>query len=374
MYDRKAGRLGKAVALWHELGRLEREGHQPRVRSLREIVSLGRRNRISPLFYLHAGLYRRELAWQDKLDYMSSLEVYNHLGEINQPEHHFVARNKLITHGLFMAFAIPTPPFYGVVDANNGRTFDGHPLCTANDLVDLLRRLDLDTVCFKYIAGTRGKGFYRMRVDCDRHEPVAQVLPDGNVVPLPQFWEQLLRTSEFGGYFCQGVVEQHPDVARYNPWSLNTVRSWMVKDDGGEWYMYAAALRMGLGRTSVDNISQGGLGSPVDVETGRLAAAIREEVDHRPLDEHPVTGVRFAGETLPAWPEALRLCHRTAGLFPYYELVAVDVAFSTEGPMIIEVGATPDEPQLYFQKGVRPLLSRLLERRRAMERRPPPQR
>jgi hypothetical protein len=190
---------------------------------------------------------------------------------------------------------------------------------------------------------------------------IAHILPGDETMPLEELWRRLADSPLFEGYFCQGVVEQHPDVARFNPWSLNTARCWLVRGDDGGWFMYDAVLRMGRGETSVDNISAGGMVSPIDIESGTLGDAVAKTLERDVTPIHPATGVRFSGERLPMWDEAVAWCLRTAERFPF-ELIAVDVAFATDTPMIIEVGNTPDDHQIFAGRGFGPMLEHLLAR------------
>lgn len=365
MYNPQHGTLRKAIELWHELGRLERAGHSSRWCALGDLIRLRLRYGVNATSYLVEGLYRRELSWDEKLAYMPRNEFLEYSSLINPPRYQYVMLNKLVTHGVLTMFGIPTPPFYGTVDQGHGETWDGKPLRTPDDMIGLLERLGIDEVCFKLIEGLRSKGFYRVKID--RGSRSVTIHPTGEQVPLEDFWQTLNSAREqgyMGGYFVQGVVEQHPDVARFNPWSLNTVRSFMARDDDGEWYMHGAALRMGKGKTAVDSINQGGLGAAIDVATGRLRAGMQRQPDRPMYSKHPLTNVQIEGEILTSWPEAVELAERVGVHFPYLEMFACDIAFTPDGPVIIELGAIFGDPQPYFDMGLRPLMERLAARRR----------
>ncbi len=126
--------------------------------------------------------------------------------------------------------------------------------------------------------------------------------------------------------------------------------------------MLIANLRMGLGKTAVDNVSAGGIAPAIDVGFGRLSPAIRRQVDRPVYARHPVTGAQIEGSVLPMWSEARALCERAAALFPFYCLVAVDVAFGKDAPIVVEMGASPDEMQVECGGGVYPLLRELIEK------------
>jgi hypothetical protein len=366
MYDRGLGRLAKVGALWRDLRRREREGHTPAVRALWELARLRRHNGVSPMYYLLAGLYRRELSWDDKLAYVGPPRLKAYLDRINPPRQHYLVRNKIVSHAVLATFGIPTPCLLGFIAGAHSTTVVPAVLRRPEDLLAVMDTHGIDTVCFKHVSGTRGRGLYKAAIDRSGRVPTARILPEGEEMALDELWKRLVETTLFEGYYCEGAVEQHPHVARFNPWSLNTARCWMVKDDDGDWFMYDAVLRMGRGKTSIDNIAGGGLVAPIDTPSGRLGDSIEATIDRGVSPTHPVTGVRFSGETLPMWDRARELCRLAAARFPYH-LVAVDVGFGVDTPVIMELGATPDDHQLFAGRGFGPMLEHLLARRsRAM--------
>jgi hypothetical protein len=347
--------------------RLEVEGHHSAIHQAWGVIRLKIQRDVGPVYYLRAGFYRRDLSWKEKLTYVAGSKYDRLIHNINPVQYDYIARNKLETFRVLTANNIPTPPVYGLVEGVSGWTWDGEILRSHNDLVTLVNQLGIDTVCFKFVSGTRGRGFYKVKINARGAVPIATIEPTGEEVPLREFWETLRQAKLFNGYFCQGVIDQHPDIARYNPWSVNTVRPWMVRSVSGEWKMAFANLRMGLGKTSVDNLSAGGIAPAIDIDSGRLSSAIRRRVDRPVYAQHPVTGAQIEGTTLPMWPEVMALCQRTAELFPFYRLLAVDVAFGKDGPLIIELGTSPDEMQVECGRGVYPLLRQLIKQRKLEE-------
>jgi hypothetical protein len=136
----------------------------------------------------------------------------------------------------------------------------------------------------------------------------------------------------------------------------------MVRTAAGEWWMYCANLRMGIGKKAVDNIAAGGFAAAIDIDTGRLSSGIQRHVNRPAHATHPVTGAQIEGVVLPMWSEARTLCERAAGLFAYYGLVSVDLAFGKDGPLIIELGSSPDEMQAEVGRGAYPLLRELIQK------------
>ena len=366
-YIPRAGLPKRVRSLWRHMRRLEADGHHSAIHQLWELIRLKILRDIGPVYYLRAGLYRRELSWQDKLTYVAGSKYDRLIHSVNSIEYDHITRNKLETYRILTDNNIPTPPVYGVVEGASGWTWDGEILRSHDDLVRLVLRLGIDTVCFKFVSGTRGRGLYKVKIDAGGDNPTASIEPDGEVMPLGEFWETLRQTTLFNGYFCQAVIDQHPEIARFNPWSVNTVRAWMIRSASGEWKMPFANLRMGIGKTAVDNISRGGMAPGIDIGSGRLSSAVRRRVDRPVYTQHPFTGEQIEGTVLPMWSEVKALCKRTAELCPYYRLLAFDVAFGKDGPLIIELGGSPDEMQAECGIGAYPLLRELIKQRKLEE-------
>lgn len=364
-YDPTASKLSRIPLLWRHMRRLARDGHLSPWRQLWEIARLRRLSGCTVAHYLENGLYRRELSWVDKRKYVGPLRYTDLLVAITPQRYRYIVRNKLVTHSLFVTFGLPTPELYGVVEPSSSVTHNALFLRSPADLLDRLRRAKTDTVCFKLIDGTRGIGFYKVTIDSNHGAAAARIEPNIEEMPLDEFWRTRLRPGRFLGYFCQEVIEPHPFFARFNPWSLNTFRTWMVKDDGGRWEMVLAILRVAAGESAVDNVMQGGLAAPVDIADGRLRSAMAKGMDRTLYARHPVTGTQIEGETVPMWGEIRALCERTAKRFPFFDFLAVDIAVGVDGPLVMELSVTPDDIQMVTDRPIGPLLESLAQRTRS---------
>lgn len=362
--------LGK-VATVRRLMRHHAERHgAPPARQAREMLSLWARNGIGPLEYYVLGLFRPALSWEEKRNMVSAAWYWKHIQAINPPSVRVVATNKLVSYGVLRAFGIETPEIHGVVHGVTGRTSDGRPLCRAGDLRTFAAGHTGKVLAFKPNSMWSGRGFFKVIFD---DESTVRVLPDGAAMAVEALWNEHL-----GGdatYLIQEGVAQHPEVERFHPTSLNTMRAWLVRRDGGRWEMVLANLRMGVGGNVVDNTSAGGIGAPVDVATGRLGAAVMRGLDleggvaFEEHPAHPTTGVRIEGEQLPMWDAVKALSERACSAFPFFRLMGIDVAWGTEHPWVIEVEADPHSMiQAYCGRGLRPILDDLLRQARGSKR------
>lgn len=153
----------------------------------------------------------------------------------------------------------------------------------------------------------------------------------------------------------QPLISVHPALADIALGALPTVRIVTMLDEAGVPELVSATFRCASDpRARVDNMKAGGLIIPVALEDGRLGRACfgYGGADH---DVHPASGAQIAGRTLPDWDPAAALVARAhAGAFADYVLIGWDVAFTIDGPILIEGNGKPGVlmPQRAARRGL----------------------
>lgn len=194
---------------------------------------------------------------------------------------------------------------------------------TAEDLGRFLE--GLDAVIAKPLAKSGGFGIEKLRrADFESDEAMWQHLRDRQLDLLEE------------------CVIQHPDLAAFNPYAVNTYRICTLLADGVPHVMYAF-VRIGSGKRVVDNLHSGGISCPIDLETGILThpgyAVYLEE--RRVYDTHPDSGKTFVGAQMPGFDQALELVKEAALVHPAIAYVGWDVAATEHGPVLIEGNPFP---------------------------------
>jgi hypothetical protein len=137
-------------------------------------------------------------------------------------------------------------------------------------------------------------------------------------------------------YIIQAGIDQHPEVSKLHPHSVNTLRM-ATENRQGNVRVLCCALRMGKDANQLDNSSQGGLLSRVELESGKIGEyATTEDLLSGYLERHPNTGVEFKGYTVPYWEEAKAFAIASARKLPNLAYVAWDIALTRDGPLAIE--------------------------------------
>ena len=160
--------------------------------------------------------------------------------------------------------------------------------------------------------------------------------------------ENGMRISEImdtmgSNYLVQRIVNQHPDLARLNPSTLNTLRviSFRFK---GEIHILSAQLRIGSANARVDNVSAGGSACSVYPD-GRLH---EQSVTRKSTwTDETANGIKFNTICVPNYEgvkETVRQLHRQ---FPYFNIVGWDLAVGEDGtPIMIEFNTRPAQNQI----------------------------
>ena len=144
-------------------------------------------------------------------------------------------------------------------------------------------------------------------------------------------------------YIVQRFVSCHPDLAAFNPSTLNSLRIVTLRLDG-EVHILSSILRIGAPGKIVDNVAQGGYQCAIRAD-GTLAPeayTFRDGKDTNVTETH--TGKAFDGFRIPAWDELTRTAKELAQTIPYMHLIGWDFAVDDQGEVVfIEFNANPEQ-------------------------------
>lgn len=139
-------------------------------------------------------------------------------------------------------------------------------------------------------------------------------------------------------YVVQARLRDHPALADLGNGALSTVRLLTVRTPTGSCEALAAMFNLPTGAALINNLRDGGLACPVDLEHGTLRIAFAGGPGKPQFTHHPHTGASIAGRTLPQWPELLALAlaaHRREPLADF-PLIGWDIALTADGPVLLE--------------------------------------
>ena len=135
-------------------------------------------------------------------------------------------------------------------------------------------------------------------------------------------------------YLAEEIFKQTGSLHEINPSCLNTIRIFTL-NDGENVYLMAAGVRIGGGRSIVDNIHSGGMVCELDKKTGTIIGPGYNLRGER-FVYHPVTGKLLPGTVVPQWETVLLTIKRAAMVTPNLGHSAWDVAVSEAEVSLIE--------------------------------------
>lgn len=169
---------------------------------------------------------------------------------------------------------------------------------------------------------------------------------------LDQLFDRLLEQNRF--FFVEDVIRQHPDMARLNESSVNTVRV-IVYKHGGAKQIHDTFLKVGRSGSFVDNGGAGGILAGIDPETGTVTTDGVDEACIR-YAEHPDNGTMFKGFQLPDWEQARALALEAIDRVDGLAYVGWDLAYTADDAWVIVEGNSMTQfvaQQMTTQTGVK---------------------
>src|SRR5215469_6039788 len=237
-----------------------------------------------------------------------------------------VVDDKLRMHALCQEIGVPTPEVYAEISSYS-----------------MLRRLpellgERDDFVIKPNRGSAGRGVFvvvgREGADYLRH--------NGERVRLDALRQHLSDILSgmysLGGQLDRAIVQQrirlHPAFAAISYKGIPDVRVVLYRNEPAM-AMLRLPTKESNGRA---NLHQGGIGTGVDLDTGRTHHAVQR---NRFVDCHPDTGRPVVGMRVPHWGQVLSMSRRVAEAVGL-GYVGVDVVVDAErGPMLLEANARP---------------------------------
>lgn len=239
-----------------------------------------------------------------------------------------VFQDKVISEMLCMSKNIPSPEIIKIV--NEGESLEHVAL--------ELSIQKLNNLIFKPRSGKGGGG-----ITCTQFEDgEVNAVQKGSLVPLGGVRAE----SEL---IVQEFIAQHEAMSIISR-STNTIRAVTIRNKNGEILIIGTYARFGVGSSKVDNLSQGGICVSVGVESGKLSDTGFDRLSQK-FKQHPTSGVLFQGYQIPQWEKVIGLAKRVQSSFEFYPLLGMDIAITTEGPVVIEINSGYDNVDLEQARG-----------------------
>lgn len=136
-------------------------------------------------------------------------------------------------------------------------------------------------------------------------------------------------------FIIQSKLEQHPDLARLNPTSVNTIRVLSYRKDNEVVVLYAV-IRIGRMGKVVDNETAGGIKADIDLQTGRIKGPAYGS-PKEPNMPQTDSGATLDNYQIPSFPQIMDFVKSLHLRLPYFRMIGWDISVDTNGnPVMIE--------------------------------------
>lgn len=162
------------------------------------------------------------------------------------------------------------------------------------------------------------------------------------------------------GFIAEELIEQDERMAQLHPESVNTLRIHTLQNNG-EVEIFHPYIRIGRGKSVVDNAGSGGVFTSCNPETGEVLTVVDESCNS--YTNHPDNGFPLVGFKVPCWEEAFDFARQLALTNQDVHYCGWDLALSNDGWVLVE--GNPRAQMLFQiseQKGFRKELRERCER------------
>jgi hypothetical protein len=283
-----------------------------------------------PVHYISRYLFKKQVTnYKDYIPNKLLGKIPTHFNDQKIKE---VLDNKLYFDLFYRQFNIPLPK---ILMYNHRKTFTvGNKVYVINNIQDFGTLLEeifsqnpayTSIIIKKTYASSSGSKIFRIFRHIDKLDPAMM--------------EEIFSEVHKSEFLFQETIKQHPVLDELNASCLNTIRIDTFIDSEGKIDVISAYLRMSICNCHVDNISSGGCGIGIDLQTGKLKKygyGLVQTTGVQILTEHPISKTIFENFPIPFFTQVKELVVKVAGLVPGLRLIGWDVAVGESGPVLIE--------------------------------------
>lgn len=136
-----------------------------------------------------------------------------------------------------------------------------------------------------------------------------------------------------GGFIAEEVIQQDEQMAQLHPESVNTLRIHTLQNNGIV-EVFHPYIRIGRGKSVVDNAGGGGVFTSCNPETGEVLTVV-DEYCHS-FTKHPDNGFPLVGFRVPCWKEAFDFARQLALANQDVHYAGWDLALTKDGWVLVE--------------------------------------
>ena len=144
-------------------------------------------------------------------------------------------------------------------------------------------------------------------------------------------WNEIAQSQT--SILVQKRLTNHPDLEDFSNQGLVICRILSGKSKTNNVEIIASTLHIPYGNS---HLSHDGLIGKLDPQSGKIQTVRRAALTYQPVDNHPDTQKSFKTLILPDWNQAIEIIKKAHGQLAGYVFIGWDLAFTPEGPVLIE--------------------------------------
>lgn len=237
-----------------------------------------------------------------------------------------ILRNKMLFAIFTDFFGIKSAFNYGVSQQEGIFDFKKKELVQFEDFFHGIEKANL---FIKPIDGECGEGIFTLEIE------------NGIIYPLSKIcinFSCIIECLKSHRCLIQEKLVQHNVLSNLHPESINTIRLVTIRNQKTKKVeVFPSILRIGTGKSFVDNTSQGGIAVGIDLNSGQLCQyGFYKPGYGTKVENHPNSGIKFSDIFIPYFKECKEQAILLHNMLPDLQAIGWDIAIGKESPIFIE--------------------------------------
>jgi hypothetical protein len=295
-----------------------------------EILILSIRQKSFPIHYFSRFLYRKGST--DIFSYVKNNVIISLQQYFNKNDFIQILENKILFHLYFRDSSVNTPKLlaynqYNVFFVDN----EIHKVNSTESFSLLLHRILNET-------SESGILFIKLAISSHGGKEIFRVSLSDLTQNTP-YINKLYKIVSESIFIFEDLISQHPQLNELNPSCINSLRIASYFNTENEAEILSGFLRVGSGKSFVDNTSQGGFAVGIEENESKLKEFGYSSISiagGKIITRHPDTNQTFKDYSIPFLKEAYDMVLCAARMLPSIRLVGWDIAIGSKGPVLIE--------------------------------------
>lgn len=299
----------------------------------KEIRELWKFWKIYPIQYFRYYMYKADcsLSISEMKDYIPDYFAYYLFYPKSFKERNILCEDKFLFNTICQGLNINQPQT--ILHTRNNSFLDHeHNIISQQKALEIIQNTQCNKIFIKPRFGVGGLNIHIL----NKIHPNLFFDKQKNISLTLEYLENIAKQD----YIIQIGLTQHPIMTEIYPHSINTFRIVTEYIDDSKVNILFALLRMGHGGIEVDNATLGGIYTKINLTNGEIYKYALTNHQEKFLS-HPYTNFKFEGFHIPFWNKIIDFAQELALKFCDIKYIGWDIAYTKDGPVVIEANNGP---------------------------------